>query len=77
MPRKVNKKLDGACRAARAAKETVVVLDNTGSLLGAVDIVTRLVACLHVHTCEEGNISRINYADDVNGSMESETLEEE
>ena len=39
-----NKKADGTYRAACAAGETVVVLDNTGLLLGAGNIVTCLVA---------------------------------
>ena len=71
-----NKKADSACRAACATGGIVVVLDNTGLLLGAVGVVT----CSVEHSCvcisKKSDISEIGAADDADGSMESETLKE-
>ena len=77
MPREETKEADGACRATCAARETVVVLDNSSSLLGAVNVVTCSVASLHAHTREGGDISEMGDVDDADESMESETLEGE
>ena len=43
MPHKLNKVADGTCRVAHATGEMVVVLDNTGSLVGVVNVITRLL----------------------------------
>ena len=76
-PHKEKKETDSACRVAYAAGKTIVVQDNNGSLLGAVNVVNRLVASLYVHTCEECDISKMGDMDDANGSMGNGTLEDE
>ena len=52
VPSKENKEAGSVCKAAQAAGEIVAVLDNTGLLLGLVNIVIRSVACSRVHTCK-------------------------
>ena len=77
MPCKKNKEADGACRVAHVAGEIIVVLDNTGLLQGVVNIVTRSVACSHICTRKEGDISKTGDVDNADGSMEGKTLKEE
>ena len=77
MPCEKNKEADSICRAAPVAEETFVVLDNTGSLLGAVNVVTRLIERLCVRTRKESDISEMGDVDDANRSMKSKALEEE
>ena len=74
---KENKKPDGACRAACAAGEMVVVLDNISLLLRAVKVITSSVARSYVYTHGEGDITKMGDTDDTDRSMGSETLEVE
>ena len=77
MPHEGNKEANGTFRVASVIGKIVVVLDNTGSLVGAVNIVTHLFAHLHVHTYEGDHTSKTGDADDADGGIKSETLKEE
>ena len=61
----------GTCRAAHTTREIVVVLNNTGLLLVAMNITTHLVACSNVCTHGEGDISDMVDADNAYRSIKS------